>query len=55
MNYLMFSQKQIKSFIFPFSIFIGVLVLIMILCFIYIIKTKKWIKENEENDIESAE
>lgn len=50
MDYLMFSQKQIKSFIFPFSIFIGVLVLIMILCLIYIIKTRKWIKENE-NDI----
>lgn len=54
MDYLMFSQKQIKSFIFPFSIFIGVLVLIMILCLIYIIKTRKWIKENE-NDVESAE
>ena len=47
MNYLMFSQKQIKSFVFPFSVFIGVLVLIMILCFIYIIKTRKFIKENE--------
>ena len=50
----MFSQKQIKNFIFPFSIFIGFLVLIMILCFIYIIKTRKWIKENENNDIDEV-
>ena len=49
MYYFMFSQKQIKSFIFPFSIFIGAIVLIMILCFIYIIKTRKWIKENEDD------
>ena len=45
----MFSQKQIKNSIIPFSIFIGVIVLIMILCFIYIIKTRKWIKENEDD------
>ena len=51
----LFSQKELKNMIFPFSIFIGVISLIMILCLVYIIKTKKWIKENENNDIESAE
>lgn len=51
----LFSQKELKNMIFPFSIFIGVVALIMILCLVYIIKTRKWIKENKENDIESAE
>ncbi|MBR2833031.1 MAG: hypothetical protein IKE75_01095 [Bacilli bacterium] len=55
MNCLMLSQKQIKNFIFPFSIFIGVIVLIIIVCLIYIIRTRKFIKENEEDDLESAE
>lgn len=50
----MFSQKELKNMIFPFSIFIGVVALIILLCLVYIIKTRKWIKENE-NDIESVE
>ncbi len=51
----LFSQKELKNMIFPFSIFIGVIVLILFFCIVYIIKTRKWIKENKENDIESAE